>query len=70
MVINMKIRLGYACSNMTLKNVTTSSTYTYTLFNKEQDFNKLDRVIISNLEALNKIIEYIIKNNIHFYRIF
>ena len=69
MVIIMKVRLGYACSNVTLKNVTTSSTYTYTLFNKEQDLDKLDRIIVSNLQDLEKIIDYNIKNNVHFYRI-
>ena len=69
MVILMKVRLGYACSNVTLKNVTTSSTYTYTLFNKEQDLDKLDRIIVSNLQDLEKIIDYNIKNNVHFYRI-
>lgn len=65
----MKVRLGYACSNITLKNVTTSSTYTYTLFKKEQDYEKLDRIIVSNLQDLERIIDYNIKNNVHFYQI-
>lgn len=65
----MKVRLGYACSNITLKNVTTSSTYTYTLFRKEEDYQKLNRIIISNLQDLERIIDYNIKNNVHFYRI-
>ena len=34
-----------------------------------EDYNKLDEVIKLNLESLNKIIDYNIKNNIHFYRI-
>lgn len=63
----MKIRLGYACISKTI-NVTTSTNYTYTEFIKNKDFDKLDKIIISNLEALEEIINYNIKNNIHFYR--
>lgn len=65
----MKVRLGYACNNVTLNNLTTSSTYTYTEFNKKKDYQKLDNVIDSNLQNLNRIIDYNIKNNIHFYRL-
>lgn len=65
----MKIRLGYACSIESIDNLTTSSTYTYTNFIKENDFNKLSRVIISNLESLEQIIIYNMRNNIHFYRL-
>ena len=32
------------------------------------NLSKLDKVIISNLEALEEIIDYNVKNNIHFYR--
>lgn len=63
----MKIRLGYACISKTI-DVTTSSTYTYTNFSKELDYDKLDKIIISNLEAFEKLIDYNIKNNIHFFR--
>ena len=63
----MKIRLGYACISKTL-DVTTSSTYTYTNFSKELNYDKLDKIIISNLEDFEKIIDYNIKNNIHFFR--
>lgn len=65
----MLIRLGYACVAETLDHVTSSSTYTYTNFLKEHDFNKLDHVIESNLEDLEKILLYNQKNNIHFYRL-
>ncbi len=65
----MEIRLGYACISETLPDITSSSTYTYTNFLKEEDFNKLDRVITSNLLDLEQIIKYNIKNNIHFYRL-
>lgn len=65
----MRIRLGYACVTETLEQVTSSSTYTYTRFLKEQNYYKLDSVICSNLLALEKILLYNKKNNIHFYRL-
>lgn len=65
----MLIRLGYACVSETLDHVTSSSTYTYTNFVKEQDYHKLDQMIKSNLEDLKKILLYNKKNNIHFYRL-
>ena len=64
----MLVRLGYACISKTLDNTTTSSNYTYTSFQKEEDYEKLDKIIMSNLSDLEKIIDYNIKNNIHFYR--
>lgn len=64
----MVIRLGYACISETLNGVTTSSSYTYTNYLKNQDKNKLDEIIKSNLINLEKIIDYNIANNIHFYR--
>ena len=64
----MVIRLGYACISDTL-NITTSSTYTYTEYLKNKDLDKLNEIIISNLENLEKILLYNIKNNIHFYRL-
>jgi len=65
----MKIRLGYACITKTLDNITSSHTYTYTNFQKEQDYQKLDETIIKNFTDLEKIIDYNQKNNIHFYRL-
>ena len=64
----MRIRLGYACICNGV-NVTCSSPYTYNEYLNDGNLDKLDRVIISNLEALENIIDYNIKNNIHFYRI-
>ncbi len=53
-----------------LDNVTSSSTITYTNFEKmENKYEKLDEVIKSNLKDLIKIINYNIKNNLHFYRL-
>lgn len=64
----MIIRLGYACISKTI-NVTPSSPFTYTEYTKTYNLEKLDKVIISNLEALNELIIYNIKNNIHFFRL-
>jgi len=63
----MKIRLGYACISNAV-NETSSSPYTYNEYIKNNDLDKLDNVITSNLTGLNKIINYNIKNDIHFYR--
>jgi UV DNA damage endonuclease len=66
----MKIRLGYACITNAL-DVTSSSNLTYTHYKKlgkEKGNKKLDSVIKSNFEALEEILKYNIKNNIHFYR--
>lgn len=64
----MIIRLGYVSLSKTL-DITPSKTLTYTEFKKHQDFNKLDNIIKENLTNLEKLIDYNIKNNIHFYRL-
>jgi UV DNA damage endonuclease len=64
----MNLRLGYACISKTI-DVTTSTNYTYTEFSKNKDYEKLNKIIISNLEALKELIIYNIKNNIHFFRL-
>lgn len=64
----MNIRLGYVAISKTL-DITSSKTITYTEFKKNNDFNKLNNIIIENLTNLEKIIDYNIKNNIHFYRL-
>ena len=65
----MKIRLGYVAISQTLDYITTSSTITYTNYQKEKNTEKLTKIIISNLENLIKILTYNEKNHIHFYRI-
>lgn len=70
----MKIRLGYvAISNVLGKKVTSSSTVTFKNYSKiaseEKRLEKLKIVTLSNLEALEEILRYNIKNEIHFYRI-
>ena len=65
----MKIRLGYACVPVTIDE-TSSHALTYThykrLGNKGND--KLDSVIKSNFESLEKILKYNITNDITFFR--
>lgn len=69
----MKIRLGYVAIALNLPKVTSSSSVTYTnyqkLSNDEQKLNKLKQVTLSNLDDLYKILQYNVENNIHFYRI-
>lgn len=64
----MIIRLGYVALSKTI-DITTSKTITYTDFTKNNDYLKIDKIIKENLENLEKIIDYNIKNNIHFYRL-
>ena len=70
----MIVRLGYvAISNKLGKKATSSSTVTYSNYQKilsdEKKIEKLKTVIASNLNGLEKHIKYNIENNIHFYRI-
>ena len=68
MVISMLIRLGYVAITNAL-DVTSSSAFTFKEFSKNNDYEKLDKVIKSNFESLIEILNYNIKNNIHFYRL-
>ena len=63
----VRVRLGYACISNAIK-TTSSSSYTYTEYLEKGNLDKLDNIIRSNLDGLKKIIDYNIKNNIHFYR--
>lgn len=70
MVIKMIVRLGYVAISKALDNVTSSSTITYTNYEKlDNKSEKLDSVIKSNFEDLIKILNYNVKNNVHFYRL-
>lgn len=64
---SMRIRLGYACICNGIKG-TSSTNYTYSEYLKNNDLDELNSVVISNLEVLEEIINYNIKNSIHFYR--
>lgn len=66
---NMIVRLGYVAISKTME-VTTSHTMTYTSYvASNKDNTKLDKIIKSNLKSLDLLIDYNIKNNIHFYRL-
>lgn len=70
----MKVRLGYVAIAKNLgKNSTSSSTVTFTNYQKlataDKKLEKLKSVAASNLKSLENIIKYNIENNIHFYRI-
>ena len=65
----MKIRLGFVALSKTL-DITTSSTITYTNFiNESEPYDKLNNIINNNLNSLINLLNYNIKNNIHFYRL-
>lgn len=65
----MIVRLGYACISKALNN-SSSHTLSYTNYlNEKNKEEKLNSVISKNLDALENILEYNIKNNIHFFRI-
>ena len=69
MVNDMVIRLGYVAISKVL-DITSSGTITYTNYQKEKNKEeRLDHIIKSNLENLEKILNYNVKNNIHFYRL-
>lgn len=64
----MKIRFGYVAIPKTL-NITSSHTITYTNYEKEENKEeKLYEIINKNLNNLEQILIYNIRNNIHFYR--
>ena len=65
----MKIRLGYACVPVTIEE-TSSHSLTYTNYKKLgiKGNDKLDSVIKSNFESLEKILKYNIRNDIIFFR--
>jgi len=65
----MKIRLGYACVPVTIDE-TSSHTLTYTMYKRLDDKanERLDSVIKSNFESLEKILKYNIKNDVTFFR--
>jgi len=68
----MRVRLGYVAIALGLPKVTSSSNVTYMYYQKlseEERDNKLRQVTYSNITDLRKILEYNIKNKIHFYRI-
>ena len=64
----MVIRFGYVSISKAL-DFTASKTITYSSFINNCDYDKLYKTIDSNLNSLEEIIKYNVKNNIHFYRL-
>ncbi len=69
----MRIHIGYVAIALKLPKITSSSTVTYTHYQKltseEDKISKLKKVTLSNLDDLYTILQYNIDRNIHFYRI-
>jgi len=70
----MRIRFGYVAISARLgKKISSSSTITFANYNKIiSEKNKLDKlksITLSNLNDLEKILNYNVENQIHFYRI-
>ena len=63
----MIIRFGYVALSKTI-NETSSHTLTYTKYKEEISNDKLFKVVQKNLDGLEEILKYNIRNNIHFYR--
>lgn len=65
----MRVRFGYVALPITIE-ITSSSTITYTSFQKREDGLKvIDQLIRKNLQSLMEILKYNVKNGIHFYRL-
>lgn len=68
----MRVRLGYVAIALKLEKITSSSTVTFATYTKqntdEKKLIKLKQITLSNLDDLYKILNYTVKNQIHFYR--
>lgn len=65
----MKIRLGYACLSKTIP-VTSSTPYPLSKFKNDKDsYTKWREIVASNLESLEQILLYNVKNHIHIFRL-
>ena len=64
----MIVRLGYVALSKTL-DITSSKTITYTEYLKNNNADKINKIIEDNLNNLYEILKYNVKNNIHFYRL-
>ena len=65
----MIVRLGYVSISKSICDDTSFKSINYTNYMKNANLERIDSIIINNLETLNKIICFNIRNNIHFYRI-
>ncbi|MDR7870918.1 MAG: UV DNA damage repair endonuclease UvsE [Tissierellaceae bacterium] len=69
----MIVRLGYVAIALGLPKVTSSSSVTFSnyqkIYSEEERISKLKQVTYSNILDLLKILDYNLKNKIHFYRV-
>ncbi|MCT4596292.1 MAG: UV DNA damage repair endonuclease UvsE [Vallitalea sp.] len=68
----MRIHIGYVALALGLKKVTSSSTVTYKYYSglsNNEKLNKLKKVTLSNIQDLEKILDYNVQNDVHFYRL-
>ena len=67
-MINLKIRLGYLGTPLTI--LEHFHTMTYSKYQKLGDLGntELDKIVLENLNTFNKVIDYNIKNKVTFYR--
>lgn len=68
----MKIRLGYVAISLTLNDYIHYKTLSFSQYQKlekEKADQKLKIIILDNLTALEKILQYNVKNGIYFYRL-
>ena len=69
----MQIRLGYVATALKSAKITSASTVTFSTYTKQSTdrdkLEKLQKVAVSNVNDLHKILEYTVKNDVHFYRI-
>ncbi len=65
----MLVRLGYVSITKTIDEISSFRALNYTNYMKDININNINKIIDKNLDILSHIIDYNIKNNIHFYRI-
>lgn len=65
----MIVRLGYVSISRTLEDIASFHNITYTKYSEDYDMNKIDKVVKENFKTLVTVLNYNIKNNIHFYRL-
>lgn len=65
----MIVRLGYVSISKSIYDDTSFKSINYTNYMKNANLERIDSIIVNNLETLSKIICFNIRNNIHFYRI-
>ena len=66
--MELKNRLGYACINLSLKEIKTNRSCTLKTF-RNRGLDYISELTLQNIKDLEKIIDWNIKNKIHFFRI-